>query len=96
MIVIFLGRIGGGWLREGLTAYPYLLMVIHLWTGYWYNHLESMDMRMDEDNGKAVGMVKGQAQKVWQFSRNEFWKCIGCLISAHTFGLGGSRLWHKD
>ena len=26
----------------------------------------------------------------------EFWKNIGCLVSAPTFGLGGSRLWEKE
>ena len=31
-----------------------------------------------------------------QFFSNKFWKNIGCLISDHTFGLGGSRLWKKE
>ena len=38
----------------------------------------------------------GQFQKLRQLSRNELWKNIGCLMSAPTFGLGGSRMWEKN
>ena len=41
-------------------------------------------------------MVKVRTRKVQQFSINEFWKNISCLISAPNFGLGGSKLWDKD
>ena len=34
--------------------------------------------------------------KVSRLPSNEFWKNIGCLVSAPTFGLGGSRLWEKE
>ena len=51
---------------------------------------------MYEDNGKYVVMLNVRAWKVWQFSSNKFWKNIGCLVSAPTFGLGGSRLWEKE
>ena len=63
-----------------------------LWNEYWNEHLERMNMKVYEDNGKAVVMVKGRARKVWIFSINEFWKNSCCLISAPTFGLWGSRL----
>ena len=53
-------------------------------------------MNVDEDNGKAVGIVNEQYRKVQMFSSNEFWKNIGCLISAPTFGIGGSILWEKE
>ena len=43
-----------------------------------------------------MGIVNGRDRKVWQFSSNEFWKNIGCLISAPTIGLGESRLWEKE
>ena len=51
---------------------------------------------MDEYNGKAL--VKGNVRyrKFRRFSSNGFWKNIGCLVSAHNFGLGGSRLWEKE
>ena len=51
---------------------------------------------MDEENGKQ--RVKGNVRylKVRRFSSSEFWKNIGCLVSAPTFGLGGLRLWEKE
>ena len=51
---------------------------------------------MDEDNGKESGMVNGRYQKVRRLSGNKFWKNIGYIISASTFGLGGSMLWEKE
>ena len=69
---------------------------MNLWPRDWNNQLERMKMRVDEDNGKAPGMVNGRYQKVWRFSSNEFWKNIGYLVSATTFGLGWSRLWDKE
>ena len=42
--------------------------------------------------------VKGNVRykKVRRFSSSEFWKNIGCLVSAPTFGLEGSRLWENE
>ena len=51
---------------------------------------------MDEENNKSLNKGNVQYQKVRRFSSNEFWKNIGCLVSAPTFGLGGSRLWEKE
>ena len=85
----FFGKDEQGVGREGLSAYPYLLMLTKLWPGDWYNKSERMNIMVDEDNGKAVGMVNGRYRKVRRFSRNEFWENIGCLVSAPTFGLGG-------
>ena len=59
------------------------------WTGYWDNKSERMNMRLYEDNGRDSGTGKGISRKVWRFLRNEFWKNIGCLISAPTFSIGG-------
>ena len=53
-------------------------------------------MKLDEENGKAVVMVNGRYWKRWQFPSNAFWNNIGCLVSAPTFGFGGSRLWEKE
>ena len=41
-------------------------------------------------------MGKGSFMKVCIFSSNEFWKNIGCIVSAPTFGLGGLDLWEKQ
>ena len=54
------------------------------------------NMKVDEDNSKPLGMVNGQYQKVWRFSSNKFWKKNGCLVSAPTVGIGGSRIWEKE
>ena len=78
--------------RERLSEYPYLLMLVNIFTGYCKNQLESMDSKVDEDNGESVGMVNGQARKFWRFLRNEFWKHIGCLVSYPNFVLGGSNM----
>ena len=53
-------------------------------------------MKFNEDNGKAAGIVKVQAHKFWHFSSNGFWKNIGCIVLAPTFGLEESRLWEKE
>ena len=70
-------------------------MLINIWPRDCNNHLERMNMKVDEENSKYVGMVNGRAWKVSWFSSNGCWKKIGCLISAPNFGLGGSRLWDK-
>ena len=81
--------------REGLGEYPYLLMPINICPGDCNNQLEIMNMSIDEDNWKSVVMVKRRSRKVRRFSSNEFWRNIGCLILAPTFGLGGKILWKK-
>ena len=48
---------------------------------------------MDEDNGKLLVIFNGRYQKVRKFSKNEFWKNIGYLISFPTFGLRILKLW---
>ena len=82
--------------REKLSEHPYLLMLTNLCYGYWNNNMESMNMRVDKNNGKYVGMVKLWDRKVLRFSRNEFRRNIGCLVSVPTFGIGGSRICDKD
>ena len=60
------------------------------------NQLGKINMRVDKENGKDVEVANGGSRKLWRFSRNEFRKNIGCPVSAHTFGLGGSRLLYKE
>ena len=71
-------------------------MLINLCTGYWIYQLKRMNRKVDEESGKQ--RVKGNVRyrKVCRLSSCEFWKNIGCLVSAPTFGLGGSRLWEKE
>ena len=58
--------------RGLLSEYPHLLMLMKLWTGDLNNQLERINVKVDKDNGKSVGMVNGWDRKVWRFSRNEF------------------------
>ena len=51
---------------------------------------------MDEENGKLLNKGNVRYRKVCCFSINELWKNIGFIVSAPTFGLGGSRLWDKE
>ena len=61
----------------------------------WKNQLKRMNKNVDEYNGKSLGMVNVWYQKVRWFLSNDFWKSIGCLISAPVFGLGDLMLWDK-
>ena len=81
--------------REGLREYTYLIKLMQKLRGDRKNHLEKTNIKVDKDHAKAMGMVNTQARKVWRFSGNEFCKNICCLVSAPTFGIGGSRIWDK-
>ena len=81
--------------REGSSEFPYLLSLFNIWTDYWKTQLKRMNMKVDEDNEK-MGIWNGKYRQVHRFQSNEFWKSIGFLVSAHTFGLGGSRMWEKE
>ena len=47
-------------------------MSMKLWPGYWNNQLESLNMRVDEDNGESVVIVNGWDQKFWRFQEMNF------------------------
>ena len=55
-----------------------------------------MNQKVNEENGKVLNKGNVRYRKVCRFSSNEFWRNISCLVSAPTFGLGGSRLWEKE
>ena len=71
-------------------------MLIKLWPGDWIDQLKRMNQKVYEENGKMLNKGNVRYCKVHRFSSNEFWKNIGCLVSAHTFGIGGSRMWDKE
>ena len=54
--------------------------------------------RPDEQEGRLEQWERGDSRE-WTIledsavSRKKLWKNIGCLLSAPTFGFGGSRLW---
>ena len=82
--------------REGLSEYPNLLMLMKLCNRDWKNNLERMNINVDESNGKTVVMMNVWDQKAWRFSCNEFRNNIGFLASAPKFGLGGLRILEKE
>ena len=45
---------------EVWSKYPYLLMLMKLRPRDLDNYLEMTNTRMDEDNGRSMGMVKGR------------------------------------
>ena len=44
----FLKNTRGGGDKINMSEYHNLFMVINLWTGYWQNQLERINMRVDE------------------------------------------------
>ena len=56
--------------REVPSEFPYLLLLINLCTGYWKTQLNSMNQKVDEDNGKSLGIGNGRYQKVHRFFSN--------------------------
>ena len=59
-----------GLVREGSSEFPYLLMVIMIWPGYWKTKLKRMNYKVDDYNGKSLGKGNGGYRKFHQFSRN--------------------------
>ena len=42
-----------------------------------------------------VALNGGGKRQVKKFTRQEFWKYIGCIISAFTYGKKGRKLWSE-
>ena len=42
-----------------------------------------------------VTLNGGEKRQVKKFTRQEFWKCIGCILSAVTYGNKGRKLWSE-
>ena len=58
--------------------------------------MKRTNRKVYEENGKALNKSNIRYRKFSRFSINYFWKNIGCLVSAPTFSLGGSRLLEKE
>ena len=46
-----------GFVREGSSEFPYLLMLIRLWPGNCNTQLKRVNQKLDGENGKALGKV---------------------------------------
>ena len=77
--------------REGLDGYPYLKHLIQLWSGYWVKNISKMNEAVGMKNRFTVG--GGGKQVVHRFNRQEFWICIGCILSAVNYGKKGHNIW---
>ena len=73
----------GGGTREGLDRYPYLNNLIQLWSGDWVKQLEKMNDAVGMKN--RFMMNGGGKRSVRPFKSQEFWKCIGCVLSTVTY-----------
>ena len=40
-----------------------------------------------------LDVLGGKRQYVFYFSKNEFWKCFGCIISEVAYGKKGHYIW---
>ena len=69
-----------GVVREGSSDFPCLIMLIKLWSGKWKTQLNSINHKVDKDNGKSLNKGNVRYQNVCQFYSNEFWKNIGYLV----------------
>ena len=81
----------GGGKRKGLDGYTYLKHLIRLWPGDWEKQKEKMNEAVSMKN--HVTLNGGGKRQVKKFIRKEFWKCIGCILSAVTYGKKGRNLW---
>ena len=79
--------------REGLDGFPYLKHLIKLWPGDWEKQMEKMNEAVTMNN--PVTLNGGGKRQVKKFTRQEFWKCIGCILSAVTYGKRGCKLWSE-
>ena len=69
---------GGGGKQEGLDGYPYLKHLIKLWPGNWEKQMEKMNEAVCMNN--RVTLNGGGKRQVKKSTRQEFWKCIGCIL----------------
>ena len=83
----------GGGTREGLDGYTYLKHLIQLWPGDWVKHMSKMNEEVGTKNRVTVG--GGGKRIVRIFRRQEFWKCIGCILLTVTYGNKGNKIWSE-
>ena len=72
---------------------PYLKHLIKFWPVDWEKQMEKMNEAVCMKN--RVTLNGGGKRQVKKFTRQEFWKCIGCFLLAVTNGKKGSKLWSE-
>ena len=74
---------------EDMKEFTYLLMIIKLWPGYWEEHLDQMDNKVDEYNGRGRTQENGQFRNLWQFQGKNYGGTLGGLFQHPPLALGG-------
>ena len=67
--------------------------IIQLCPGDWVRQIEKMNEVVCMNN--LVTKNGGRKRSVCPFKRQEFYKCIVCIISAVTYGKKGRKLWSE-
>ena len=73
-----------------MSHFPYLLVLIEIWSGDKKKLLVRTKKRLGEENVLLTRKIR--IRKVHRFSRNDFYKNIDCIILMLAFGAGGGRL----
>ena len=61
--------------------------------GYWVNQMKTMNESVGEKN--LIYKYVGGKRPICPFTRNKFWKCIGCILSTVTYGNKGQNIWSE-
>ena len=80
-------------MRKGIYGYTYLRHIINLWTGYWDYQLLKVNAAIGDKNKPQKEL--GKTQPVRIYSKNEFWKCIGCIHLVVKYGRKENIIWLK-
>ena len=67
--------------------------IIKLWSGDWVKQMSKINEAVVMKNRVTVG--EGGERIVRPFRRQEFWKCIGCVILKVTYGKKVHKLWSE-
>ena len=64
-----------------------------MWPVYWVKQMAKMNEAVVINNRNT--MNGGGKRLVRPFKSQEFWKCIGCILSAVTYGNKGQNIWSE-
>ena len=79
--------------REGLDGYPYFNHLTQLWPGYWVKQMAKINEAVGMKN--CVTMGGGRKCIARTFRRQEFWKCIVCVLLSVTYGKKRHKVWSE-
>ena len=81
-----------GWrgVWSGIYGYPYLNNINEFFPKNWFGQLSKLNESIGEKN--RYHEVMGNIWLVWKNLNNEFWKCIGCILSAFAYDKKGYRI----